>query len=325
MPKEIAVIGVDLGGTNLRLGMVNRRGEILARREGATGVPDQPALVEALARELKALAAEASGRRVRLRGAGLGVPGRVLPEAGRVAFSPNLPALNECPLADLLKPSVDWPLWLENDANLFALGEHWLGAGAGAPHMLGITLGTGVGGGLILDHRLWTSPKGAVAEVGHITIDPQGRPCHCGNRGCLETLASASWTVVRVQEELAAGAASSLRHLWQQDPDTLTGERLADAAARGDSLALKAFGEVGRGLGQAIAAVVHLLGITRVVIGGQFARAFERFRVPMEEELGRRLTMLPPANVQIVPARLGDDAGLLGAARLAWDKLGERD
>ena len=132
-------------------------------------------------------------------------------------------ALNDCRLVPLLAPLVTWPISLENDANLFALGEHWLGAGAGHDHMLGITLGTGVGGGLILNGRLWSSAEGTSGEIGHMTVDPEGRKCHCGNRGCLETMASAFWTVAWVKEQLAQGASSWLRELYAADPDAIEG------------------------------------------------------------------------------------------------------
>jgi glucokinase len=324
MAKNPAVIGLDLGGTNVRWALVTLRGEILARWERATAtMPDQERLITTLAAELAACKAEARSRGVDIRGAGLGVPGQVLPKEGVVVFSPNVSALKACPLIPALQPQLDWPLFLENDANLYALGEHWLGAGVQHSQMLGITLGTGVGGGLILEDRLWSGAAGTAAEVGHMTIDPEGKRCHCGNRGCLETLASAAWTVVWVKEQLAQGAASWLKELWEKDPEALTGETLVVAAGQRDPLALKGFERVGHALGVAIANVVHLLGLSRVVIGGRFARAWELFEAPLHEELSRRLTLFPLAALSVVPAKLGDDAGLLGAARLAWAALEE--
>jgi glucokinase len=323
MLENPVVIGIDMGATNVRLALVSPRGEILARWERPTGtLPDQEALVAGLAADLGVCGEEAGLRRLEIKGVGLGVPGRVLPQEGVVAMSPNVPALNGCRLLERLKPLVPWPLFLENDANLFALGEWWLGAGVGHLQMLGITLGTGVGGGLILHGRVWPGTAGTAAEVGHMTVDPEGKRCHCGNRGCLETLASASWTVAWVKEQLAQGASSWLRELWEQDPDAIHGETLVAAVQAGDPLAQKAFERVGRSLGQAIASVVHLLGLSRVVIGGRFARAWEAFEVPMQAELYRRLTLFPPEAVSVVPAILGDDAGLLGAARLAWGAVG---
>jgi glucokinase len=265
---------------------------------------------------------EAQSRGLEIQAVGLGVAGRVLPREGRVAFSPNIPALNDLPLVPRLAPLAPWPIFLENDADLFALGEHWLGAGRGHDQMLGITLGTGVGGGLILNGRIWAGTQGTSGEIGHITLDPDGRRCHCGNRGCLETLASGFWAVTWVKEQLAQGASSWLEELYRTDPEALGGEALVAAARQSDPLAIKAFERAGKALGQAIATVVHLLGIPRVVIGGRFARAWEVFHLFMLEELYRRLTLFPQEALSIVPAQLGDDAGLLGAARLAWDAVG---
>ena len=241
----------------------------------------------------------------------LGVPARVGVQEGRVPFPPNLPALNDCPLAPRLQALLEWPVFLEKDANLFALGGHRLGAG--------------VGGGLILNGRLWSGAEGTSGEIGHLTVDPEGRKCHCGNRGCLETMASASWTVDWVKKQLAQGASSWLRELWEADPDAIRGETLVVAALQRDPLGCRAFDRVGRSLGLAIASVVHLLGLSRVIIGGRFARAREGFQLPLAEELHRRLTMVPPDAVSVCPAELGDDAGLIGAARLAWEGVGKRE
>ena len=320
--KEPAVVGIDLGGTNVRLALVSHRGKILSRWERATAsMPDQAGLVAALAAELAKAGEAARESGLELQGAGIGVPGRVLPREGRVDFSPNVAALNDCRLVERLAPLVNWPVFLENDANLFALGEHWLGAGVGHKNMLGITLGTGVGGGLILNGRLWSGAEGTSGEIGHMTVDPEGRKCHCGNRGCLETMASGFWTVAWVKEQLAQDASSWLGELYAADPEAIQGETLVVAALQADPLARRAFDRVGRSLGQAIAAVVHLLGLSRVVIGGRFARAWEVFQPSLAEELYRRLTLFPPEVVSVTPAQLGDDAGLVGAARLAWQAL----
>lgn len=320
--KDSAVVGIDLGGTNVRLALINLQGKILSRWEWATAsMPDQTALVSTLAADLAKAGEEARSQGWEVRGVGIGVPGLIRPKEGLVVFSPNVPALNECPLVPLLASRVNWPLFLENDANLFTLGEHWLGAGAGQQHMLGITLGTGVGGGLILNGQVWGGPEGTAGEIGHMTVDPEGRKCHCGNRGCLETMASGFWTVTWVKEQLAQGASSWLRELYETDPGAIEGQTLVVAALQADPLARKAFDRVGRSLGLVIASVVHLLGISRVVIGGRFARAWEVFQLSLETELHRRLTLFPPEAVSVCSAQLGDDAGLVGAARLAWQAV----
>jgi glucokinase len=324
MAKKPAVLALDLGGTNVRWAVVSRQGDILGRWEKTTAsLTEQGPVIQGLAKVMQASAAEARTKGAEVQAAGFGVPGRILPQEGLVAFSPNVPALNDCALIPGLRPLLPWPLALENDANLFALGEHWRGAGRGHDQMLGITLGTGVGGGLILNGVLWQGTGGTSGEVGHITIEPEGEKCNCGNRGCLETMASGAWTVAWVKKELTRGASSWLRELWQTDPEAIVGETLVTAAKMRDPLALKAFERVGRALAMAIADVVHLLGLSRVVLGGRFTRSWEHFYPPLKEELFRRLTLFPPEAISVVPAELDDDAGLLGAARLAWDTLEE--
>jgi glucokinase len=322
MAMKPVVLAFDLGGTNVRWALVDRQGDILGKWEKTTAtMPEQGSLVDGLAGRMLSVKEEAHQKGAEIQAAGFGVPGRVLPQEGLVAFSPNVPALNACPLLPSLKPLVPWPLSLENDANLFTLGEHWIGAGQGHDQMLGITLGTGVGGGLILNGSLWQGTAGTSGEVGHLTVEPQGEKCNCGNRGCLETVASATWTTAWVKKELSQGASSWLKELWQTDPEDIIGETLVTAAKMLDPLALKAFARVGQYLAIAIADVVHLLGLSRVVIGGRFARAWDHFFTPLQEELYWRLTLFPPEGVSVVPATLDDDAGLLGAARMAWDSL----
>jgi glucokinase len=323
MTKQPAVIAVDLGGTNLRWAVVDNQGAIMGRWERVTAsMPDQEALIDTLASELLASGKEADAQGAEVKAVGLGIPGRILPKEGLVAFSPNIPFLNDCPLGPTLGQRVPWPVVMENDANLFAFGENWLGAGAGYEHMLGMTLGTGVGGGLILNGRIWPGTAGTSGEVGHITIDPDGYRCKCGNRGCLETMASGAWTVTWVKEQLAQRTPSWLVELWEKDPDAIDGETLVVAAKMNDPLAMKGFERVGKALGIAIADVVHLLGVDRIVIGGRFALSWDLFHLHMKEEMYRRLTLFPPENVSAVQAKLGDDAGLLGAARLAWEAVG---
>ena len=324
MAKKPAVIAVDLGGTNMRWALVDRQGKILGRWERATAsMPDQEALINTIAGELLASRQEAESQAAEVKAAGLGAPGRILPEEGVVAFSPNIAFLKDFPLVANLKNQVPWPVVLENDANLFALGENWLGAGAGYDQMLGMTLGTGVGGGLILNGRVWSGTAGTSGEVGHITIEPEGYKCRCGSRGCLETMASGSWTVAWVKDQLAQKEPSWLKELWEKDPEAIDGATLVVAAKMKDPLARRAFERVGQALGIAIADVVHLLGLSRIVIGGRFAGAWDHFHIHMKEELHRRLTLFPPEKVTVAPAELGDDAGLLGAARLAWEAVEE--
>jgi glucokinase len=317
---ESLVLAVDLGGTNFRLALVNPAGEIVHRSSRPTSKGEGTKIfVRQLAAAMLELTAAAGISEAQVQAVGMGIPGQVERDQGRVVKAPNIPELDQVGLGPALAEMLPWPVALDNDANLFAWGEAAMGAGRGEQNLLGITLGTGVGGGLVLGGKLWQGSKGTAAEIGHLTIEPGGERCNCGNQGCLETLASATWTVKWTVAQLAAGAESSLQPLWQQNPRELTAHRIYQAAAAGDRLAQKSFHRVGRALGQAIAGVVHLLGIPLIILGGNFAQAWEQFIPSLEMELDNRLTFFPRADLSLRPAVLGDNAGLLGAARLAWD------
>ncbi len=317
---DSVVLAVDLGGTNLRLALVNRAGEILYRSAEATATGrGSEALVSYLAAGMLNLPAQAGIPTERIVAAGVGIPGLVEMDAGRVVKAPNIPELDGVRLGTALAELLPWPVVLENDANLFAWGEAYLGAGQGETDLLGITLGTGVGGGLVLDGRLRHGAQGTAAEIGHLTIEPEGERCNCGNRGCLETLASATWTVKWLVDRLRRGEPSTLAEVWRQAPAELSAKNIYEAAVAGDALAQQALDRVGWALGIAIADVVHLLGVPVVILGGNFARAWDRFLPALERELAVRLTFFDRRELRLRQARLGDNAGLVGAAQLAWE------
>jgi glucokinase len=322
---EPLVLAVDLGGTNFRVALVNQSGEIIQRSSRPTSKGEgSDILVRKLAAAMLKLVAESEIPESRIQAVGMGIPGLVEPDKGLVVKAPNIPELDQLNLGQALDPLLPWPVSLENDANLFAWGEAYMGAGRGEKNLLGITLGTGVGGGLVLEGRLWQGSKGTAAEIGHITIEPGGERCNCGNQGCLETLASATWTVKWTVAQLAAGEESSLQPLWRQNSQELTARQIYQEAVAGDRLARKAFQRVGRALGIGIADVVHLLGVSVIILGGNFSRAWDQFIGSLEVELDKRMTFFPKDDLKLRPATLGDNAGLLGAARLAWDLYGKK-
>ncbi|MBM4287737.1 MAG: ROK family protein [Deltaproteobacteria bacterium] len=318
--REALVLAADLGGTNFRLALITPHGEIIQRQSQPTAVGEgKEVLMGQMATAMRESTAAAGIEPGHIRAVGIGIPGLVEPDTGRVVKAPNVPELDGAMLGSELGRLVPWPVVIDNDANLFALGEHYLGAGRGEKNLLGMTLGTGVGGGLVLDNKLWRGGKGTAAEIGHITIDPEGERCNCGNYGCLETLASASWTVEWVAAQLEAGAASSLQAPWRQTPQEFSAYLIHQAAVAGDPLAQRAFQRVGRALGIAIADVVHLLGLQTIILGGKFARAWDQFIGALDAELEKRLTFFRRSDISVRPAMLDDNAGLLGAARMAWD------
>ncbi len=318
-----AIIGIDLGGTNCRGALVSAAGEI--GEVGRMPTRIEEGREEFLARLLAFChdflrAGQEKGLRVRA--VGMGTPG-VIATDGTVTFSPNLLPLNGLQLAQQLQAALHLPVTIVNDANAIAWGEALFGAGREFASFLTVTLGTGVGGGLVLGRRLWEGCDGAAGEVGHITVEPEGRVCGCGSHGCMEQYASASGVVRTVREQLAAGAQSALATLPEED---LTSHNIALAARRGDPVAQAAFAEAGRRLGQVLAGVAaNLLNLDGVVITGGASESLDLMRPALENEIARRAFGVPAGRLKIARGRLGDDAGILGAASLALGRLDERE
>jgi glucokinase len=309
-------IGIDLGGTAIKAAAVSREGDVLGQVSAPTpSRDDRPGVVEAVAalvREVRLEAAEP-------RGYGVGIPGLVERVHGRVVRLPNFPGWEGFPLRDELTAAVGTPLVLENDANCAAVGETWRGAAHDAEHALVITLGTGVGAGLILDGALWRGPDGYAGEFGHIKVEPRGEPCGCGSSGCVEAYASGTAIVRMAREALATGRAPILDRLCHGREGEVTPEAVNQAARAGDEAARQIFHVVARYLGMAISDVVNLLGVTHYVIGGGIAGAMDLIGGELRQAVEQRVFSVPPERLTIVRARLGPNAGMLGAAYLARD------
>ena len=242
------------------------------------------------------------------------VPGTVNAEDGVVVKAPNVPCLDGFRLAAALESELEWPAILENDANAAAVGEMWQGAGRGYRTIICVTLGTGVGGGIILEGKLWRGVDGSAAEIGHIGVDPfVGVPCACGSRGCLEVYASAT-AIVRMTREARPRYPNSVLHT----SENLTSEKVYQAGLQGDELALEVFRRMGVYLGVGLATLINVLNPELIVIGGGLANGWDLFEKHMQQQVIERAFPVPARLVKIVRAECGDDAGLLGAARLAF-------
>ncbi len=242
-------------------------------------------------------------------------PGPLDPETGVVYTAPNLPAWKQEPLKDRLEQALGVPVWVGNDANLAALGEYRFGAGRGTRHMLFLTLSTGVGGGVICHGRLLLGRQGLAAELGHITLWPEGPRCSCGGRGHLEALASGPALVRRAKEALAQHPESLLNGIAP-----LTGEAIAQAARQGDALAQEILAEAGRWVGLALADLCHIFNPERIVLGGGVAQSGPWLWQALEASLAAHL-MNARYRPAVVPAALGDQAGLLGGLALLEAEL----
>ncbi|HZP33994.1 MAG TPA: ROK family protein [Candidatus Acidoferrales bacterium] len=333
-------IGVDLGGTNLRIAAVDEHAHLIEKVTLGTRVAlGRDRVIDDMTEAIRLLADRYKGAGM-LQGIGIGVPGIIDMQTGMLRESPNLPGWADYPVRDQIESRLGTRVILENDANAAALGEKWLGAGRDVENMAMITMGTGVGGGLVIGGRIWHGMTGMGGEFGHITVEPEGVRCNCGNRGCLEQYASATAVVRMAREAIAGGAAPVLANAAATDPE-LTAKIVYTLAIQGDEPAKKVFRQVGRALGMVIADLVNALNLEMYVIGGGVSSAWDAFAPAMFEELRQRSMVYAAtaptyhagdqgASAQVEPggsrktvvtlALLGSDAGLYGAARLPFDK-----
>jgi len=317
--KKLAV-GIDIGGTNIRIALVDSSGAIVGILKQPTHADRETAqIMGEIAQGIDKLMGMHNVPRESLCGIGLGAPGFLSIQSGVIHYSPNLPTAREAPVVSLLQRLTDFPVYLENDANAAAMSEHWVGAGRGSRNLLCVTLGTGVGSGFILNHTIWHGSNDLAGELGHTTLFPEGLPCKCGRKGCLEAYVSATGIVTRTEVALREGRSSSLA-VFSNKPDTpLSAFTIYEHAERGDRLAREIFEETGRYLAIALANVLNLLDLETVIIGGRVAQAGELLLSPTIHEVSKRALRAPYHPIRIHQAQLGDDAGVIGAAKTVFD------
>jgi len=309
------VFAVDLGGTYLRIALVDGSGKIYQQSKERTPKGKSPdCVVNAL---VNAAGNWKSDDGPPIVAASIVVPGTVDTKNAAVVQAPNLPSLTNFALKAVLEDRLGWHVLLENDANAAAVGEMWLGAARGCRDVVSVTLGTGVGGGVILDGQLWRGAHGSAGEIGHTTVDPfSGLKCKCGNVGCLELFASATAIVRMTREGLPRFPDSALNRV------EVTAEVVYDAGRAGDELALSVFKKFGTYLGIGLANLINIVDPEIIVIAGGAVNGWSLFASYMQEEVNQRAVRATAQQVKIAAAQCGDNAGLLGAARLAFDDLG---
>jgi len=313
------VVGVDIGGTNLVVGTVPAGGgRPDAMRSGFTkperGADASVADVVAMAEEvLEETLSRHGGSRDDVVGVGIGCPGPLDLDGGILLKTPNLGWTNY-PIRDRISELLGLPATLDNDANCATYGEWWQGAGRGSRFLAGVTLGTGIGGGLILDGKLVRGASGCGGELGHTTIDFTGRRCACGNYGCLEAYASGPNIAARAREGIEAGDSSILVDLVDGALDRITAVTVYDALLKGDEHAQAVMLETAKILGAGIANLVNLFNPEVVVVVGGVTRAGEHLFTPLRTEVRRRAFAEAVRVCRIVPGQLGDAAGVVGAA-----------
>lgn len=295
-------IGIDLGGSKIALGLVSPADEILARRRIDTNAAaGLERVVERIADEVEALAATLTSEEA-VAAVGVGAPGPLDHIKGELLTLVNLPGISNSPFRRVLSERLALPVALDHDAKVAALGEFHFGAGRGRDSMIYIVIGTGVGAAIIYQGALLYGEGNSAGECGHMTVDPRGRPCHCGSRGCLEAY---------------TGGPALSRQYAEMTGDDITGADIAARARSGDVQALQVFTDAGRALGIAIASLAMTLNIETFVIGGSVAKAGDLLLEPARETLPGYAFRAVSERVRVVASELGEHAAILGAAHMA--------
>ncbi len=297
-------IGIDLGGTNFRVALVSRDGVIVRKIKR----PSQENIVASISDAIDEL------KQPEIAGIGLGVAGLIDRRRGRVFTSPNLRGIEDIDFVGELRNRFHVPVMIENDANVAALGEKTAGAGQGFEHFVLLTLGTGIGGGVIHEGKLFNVPF----EIGHISISSDAEKCPCGNNGCLENYASARAMITRAVSMLEKDTESILKECCKGSFYKITPEDIYKAALEGDTLAREILRDAGRFLGVGLANIINLMGPEAIVLTGGLIGAWNIYVQEAIKEASRRAFKELFEAVKIIPSSLGDDAGIVGAARLVF-------
>ena len=316
--RKINFIGIDLGGTFIKFGIVSDKGEVLHKGMlSAQAKLGRDAILNNVNKAIEQSLAFAREKKIKIKGIGVGSPGTVNLDSGKIEGScPNIPQMVNVNLKRWLSSFFKFPIYVDNDANLMALAEFKFGAAKGYKDALCLTLGTGIGGGIILDGKLFHGSNFAGAEFGHMSICYNGRKCRCGGIGCLETYASAPAMVKDTKRLLKRESRSIIHKLIKGDLDRLTTKVIFQAEKRGDALALDVINQACAYLGTGIASAVNLLNPQVVVIGGGVSQGGRSFIQRIEKEVKKRAFPSATKSLKVVKAKLGNDAGFIGAAIL---------
>lgn len=315
------VIGVDIGGTNIKAGVVDYKGNIVAKQrlstEAKLGSDHLFSRIQDLFTNLKQEVPNGN-----FKGAGFGVPGAIRFHEGVVTQAPNIPGLDGVSFRKIMEDRLQIPCYIDNDANLMAAGEMWVGAGQGYRHICALTLGTGIGGGVIIDGEVLRGADGMAAELGHLPVYADGPLCNCGSHGCLEQYSSATGILRMVREALDRKETTSLSEKEFKD---ITPETVYKHAVNGDKVASAIMASAGSNLGVGLAAFVDIFNPQIFIIGGGVAAAWDLLIPPALKTMRERAFKAPGARVEVVRAKLDNDAGICGSAYLAWDFLRRGD
>ena len=309
-------IGFDVGGTGVQVGIVNEKGEIMCKGNMVTRT-DIP-----VADQIKAMAdcaLETLGRSGYglndVKSLGAGLPGVVDPRTGHVAFCPNL-GWKDVDFAGEMRKHIDKPVYMDNDATVAGLAENVAGVSAGAHSSVFLTLGTGVGGGIVIGGKVWSGFHGVGSEIGHMIIEMDGNPCNCGNRGCLERYCSATAIILSARAAVNQYQDSAIMVKCEGDPMKINAKMVFDAAKEGDELGLKLFNEYVKALSTTIVNIIHFLDPEVIALGGGVSKAGDFLLDALRKEVSHLVMYKTMPYARIELAKLGPDAGIIGAAML---------
>ena len=319
---EKCIIGIDLGGTNTKVALVNKKGKIIAERGLITkNYRKKEELIDAIAGEVEKIMFAKGLKKPDLSGIGIGIPGLIDIERGVVHYLVNIAGWNNVPVVKLFEERLHIPAFVDNDVNVMALGEFTFGAGRGTRNMVCLTLGTGVGGAVIINGALYRGSAFSAGEIGHIPINADGPRCDCGGAGCLERYVGNQFIAKAAVDHIKKGQKTVIAKLVNGDLGKVTPEVISNAARYGDKLALHIWQDTGRYLGIALAGVVNLLNPEKIVIGGGVANAGKVLFDAVKETIKQRAMRLPAKTVKIVKAKLGEGAGVIGASVLVKTQI----
>lgn len=325
MTQPVHYVGVDLGGTTLSAAVVDiTSGEVVGRHQVPTLAKEgHDAVMARMVNLIQQAMADAGLSREQVGGVGIGVPGVLDMEQGLVLFLPNLPGTwPNVPLKATIEAGTGLSTHLLNDVRSFTLGEKTFGAGREVDTMVCLAIGTGIGGGMVINGKLHLGIGGTAGEVGHQVIDPYGPPCGCGSRGCLEAFASGPAITAMALKAITQGLTTRIAELVDYDLNQVTPEVIARAAREGDPIAKDIYERAGFYIGIGVANLITIISPQMVVIGGGVALAGDLLFAPIRRTVLERVHVMPVEKVQIVPAKLGTDAGMIGAA--VWASLQDR-
>lgn len=310
------VIAVDIGGTSFRVALADREGRLLARSAELTLSQEGPgSAIQRLKDAIRKTASSVSFKEVM--GIAVGSAGPIDPLRGVILTPPSLPTWRDVPLKEQLEEEFQTPIWMENDADLAALGEHRFGAGRGFDRLIYITVSTGIGGGIIINGQLLSGSSVSVAEIGHMVVDPDGPVCNCGGKGHLEAVASGTAIARMAVERISQDESSSIARLVRGDLSRVTAETVEEAAGQGDAVAQAVMQKAGTSLGIAIVSLIHIFDPEIVIIGGGVSNSGDLILNPIREVITQRAMPDFRNRARVVRSSLGDDSVILGAVALA--------